>query len=198
MTPSTGHPRKYHTIEEQQQAHTASSARCHEQYKASINHERCCKHQTQRGNQSNTQPSVHNAKPTKTLANMMLEHIAHMNDEFMVLIKHQPHAYADRLFLAFMATVTTETLDGDDSQICDGIMKIGELIDSVDKHKATILNVAGVRQELAEAHEYQDCMEEVQKWLEDILCCIMEGINVLIQTHKSCGLLYQCVVHSVA
>ncbi|KAK0499344.1 hypothetical protein EDD18DRAFT_1102710 [Armillaria luteobubalina] len=130
-----------------------------------------------------------NAKPMKTLANMMLERIAHTNDEFMVLIKCQP---------SFMAMVTMETLDGNNSQICDGITKIGELIDSIDKHEATILNVAGVRQELAEAHEYQDCMEEVPKWLEDILCCIMEGIDVLIQTHKLCGLLYQHVVHSVA
>ncbi|KAK0500246.1 hypothetical protein EDD18DRAFT_1349119 [Armillaria luteobubalina] len=183
MTPSTGCPCKYHTIEEQQQAHAASSARCHEcyRYKASINHERHRKHRTQHGNQSNTQPSVQrvvpqktvqpsNAKPTKTLANMMLECIACTNDEFMVLIKRQPHVYADRLFLAFMAMVTVETLDGDDSQICDGITKIGELIDSVNKHEATILNVAGVGQELAEAHEYRDCMEEVQKWLEDILC----------------------------
>ncbi|KAK0228034.1 hypothetical protein IW262DRAFT_1455230 [Armillaria fumosa] len=142
------------------------------------------------------QPS--NTKPTKTLANMMLDRIAHTNEEFMALIKRQPRAYADRLFLVFMATVTMDTPEGDDSEICDEITKIEEFIDTVNKHKATILNTAGVGQELAEAHKYRDCMEEVQKWLEDILCGIMEGIDVLVETRKSHGLLYQHGVHSVA
>ncbi|KAK0470908.1 hypothetical protein IW261DRAFT_1572598 [Armillaria novae-zelandiae] len=134
--------------------------------------------------------------PMKTLASMMLDHIACTNEEFMALIGRQPRAYADRLFMAFMATVTMDTPEGDDSEICNEITKISEFIDVVDKHEVTILNTAGVGQELAEAHEYRDCMEEVQKWLEDILCGIMEGIDVLVQTHNSRRLLYQHVVHS--
>ncbi|KAK0465846.1 hypothetical protein IW261DRAFT_1574689 [Armillaria novae-zelandiae] len=73
-----------------------------------------------------------------------------------------------------------DTPEGDNSKICNEITKIGEFIDVVDKHKVTILNMAGIGQELVEAHEYQDCIEEVQKWLEDILCGIMEGIDVLL------------------
>ncbi|KAK0478570.1 hypothetical protein EDD18DRAFT_1114188 [Armillaria luteobubalina] len=210
MVSLAGCPRKYHTVEEQQQAHAVSSARSHERYKASINHERRHKHRSQCSDSScsNATPSVQRVvprrnvpcetKPSKTLATMMLDRIAHTNKEFMALIKRQPHAYADRLFLAFIATITTDTPEGDDSQICKEITKIGEFIDTVNKHESTILNAAGVGQELAEAHEYRDCMEEVQKWLEDILCSIMEGVDVLIQTHRLCGLLYQHAVHSAA
>ncbi|KAK0493891.1 hypothetical protein EDD18DRAFT_1107856 [Armillaria luteobubalina] len=140
-------------------------------------------------------PSI--TRPTKTLAIMMLDHIAHTNEEFMALIKCQPWAYADCLVRSFFATVTVDTPEGDDSEICEQITKISEFINVVNKHEATILNAAGVGQELAEAHEYRDCMEEVQKWLEDILCGIMEGVDVLVETHKSRGLLYQNVIHTV-
>ncbi|KAK0497918.1 hypothetical protein EDD18DRAFT_1104420 [Armillaria luteobubalina] len=210
MVSSVGCPCKYHTPEEQRQAHAASSSQCYEWYKASINRDRRRQRRAQRGQQStHPTPSVRRdtvpqkaaelsiTRPTKTLAIMMLDRIAHTNEEFMALIKCQPQAYADHLVRSFFATVTMDTPEGDDSEICEQITKISEFIDIVNKHEATILNAAGVGQELAEAHEYRDCMEEVQKWLEDILCGIMEGIDVLMETHKSRGLLYQNVVHTV-
>ncbi|KAK0465753.1 hypothetical protein IW261DRAFT_1427076 [Armillaria novae-zelandiae] len=130
-------------------------------------------------------------KPTKTLTQIILDCIACKNDNFMALIQQCPHAYAEQLYLGFIASVTADKPQGDDSQICTEITKIGELIDAVNKYKARILNLAGVRPELAEAHEYQDCMEEVQQWLEDILYGIMEGVEVLFHSHESHQLLYQ-------
>ncbi|KAK0481070.1 hypothetical protein EDD18DRAFT_1436517 [Armillaria luteobubalina] len=73
-----------------------------------------------------------------------------------------------------MTSVTADKPQGDDSPICTKITKIGELIDTINKYEARILNLAGVGPELAEAHKYQDHMEEVQQWLEDILCGITE------------------------
>ncbi|KAK0493750.1 hypothetical protein EDD18DRAFT_1356210 [Armillaria luteobubalina] len=120
------------------------------------------------------------------LTQLTLDCIAWKNDEFLALIKCRPHAYVEQLYLAFMASVTAKQPQGDDSKICGKITKISELIDPINKHEARILNIAGVGLELAEVHEYWDCMEEVQQWLEDILCGIMEGVDVLVQSHTSC------------
>ncbi|KAK0472591.1 hypothetical protein IW261DRAFT_1424181 [Armillaria novae-zelandiae] len=144
---------------------------------------------------TNEQPFI--MKPTKTLAQIILDRITCKNDDFMALIQQHPHAYAERLYLGFVASVTVDKPQGDDSQICTEITKIGELIDTVKKYEARILNLAGVGPELAEVHEYQDCMEEVQWWLEDILCGIMEEVEVLFCSHESHQLLYQQVMKQV-
>ncbi|KAK0498119.1 hypothetical protein EDD18DRAFT_1103726 [Armillaria luteobubalina] len=170
MVSSVSRPCKYNTSKEQRRAHAESSTRTYESI----------------------------TKPGKTLAQIILDCITRKNNDFMALIQQRPHAYAEQLYLGFIASVTADKPQGDDSQICTEITKIGELIDTVNKYEARILNLAGVGPELAEVHEYWDCMEEVQRWLEDILCGIMEGVEVLFRSHESCQLLYQLINSSVS
>ncbi|KAK0475325.1 hypothetical protein EDD18DRAFT_1116098 [Armillaria luteobubalina] len=183
MVSSVSCPHKYFTLEEQCQAHAKSSARSYERYKTGVNQERHYQYWSQTWKQSKPSLSVQGEKMSK-----MSEGPSYV---FFGLLPLD-------ITESFMASVTTEQPQGDDSNICSEITKISKLIDAVDKHEARILNIVGMGPELAEAHKYWDCMEEVQQWLKDILCGIMEGINVLVQSYTSCQLLYQHVNPSIS
>ncbi|KAK0474142.1 hypothetical protein EDD18DRAFT_1368025 [Armillaria luteobubalina] len=104
-----------------------------------------------------------------------------------------PRTYADRLYHKFMDTVTRMKPRGDDDEICQELMKIGELVKDVTIIEDRILNAAGVGEDLAEAEQIREGMQEVERWLEDILCGMLEGIDILTKAYKDRTLLYQHV-----
>ncbi|KAK0492639.1 hypothetical protein EDD18DRAFT_1108651 [Armillaria luteobubalina] len=163
MPSSVGRPRKYQTTGEQCLAHAASSACSYTRHKAQINKGRRKRY-----------------KRTKS-----------KNEEFLNLIDRRPRVYAERLYREFMATVTDQSPQGDDTQLCDKLTKLGALIQDVSNYADKILNDVGVGKDLVEAQEIHDCMQEVEQWLEDILCGALEGVDVLLDAHQCRRLLYQ-------
>ncbi|KAK0491899.1 hypothetical protein EDD18DRAFT_1109314 [Armillaria luteobubalina] len=113
------------------------------------------------------------------------------NEDFLNLIDHWPWVYAEKVYRKFMATVTNKFPQGDNSRLCDELTKLATLIQDVTKYSDKILNNVGVGKDLAEAQEVQDCMQEVEHWLEDILCGALEGVDVLHESHQSHCLMYQ-------
>lgn len=53
------------------------------------------------------------------------------------------------MYLAFMKTVTQKTPQGDDDELCQELMKIGEIIQEVTKFNDRILNATGMEDDLA-------------------------------------------------
>ncbi|KAK0488250.1 hypothetical protein EDD18DRAFT_1359726 [Armillaria luteobubalina] len=76
-----------------------------------------------------------------------------------------------------MATVTNQSLQGDNTQLCDELTKLSALIQDVSNYADKILNDVGVGKDAAEAQEIHNCMQEVERWLEDILCGALEGLH---------------------
>ncbi|KAK0222070.1 hypothetical protein IW262DRAFT_1460354 [Armillaria fumosa] len=94
-----------------------------------------------------------------------------------------PRVYAKRLYHEFMATVTNQSPQGDDTRLCDELTKLGTLIQDVTNYANKILNNVGVGKDLAEAQEIHDCMQDIEWWLEDILCGVLEGVDMLLDAH---------------
>ncbi|KAK0505476.1 hypothetical protein EDD18DRAFT_1344301 [Armillaria luteobubalina] len=200
MPSSVGRPRKYHSAEEQRMAHAASSVRSYIRHKVQIN--KSCRRQYKR-TKCPPEPSVSKDGPhpqqgtdppashIKLFTQRILKRISSKNEEFLVLIDRRPRVYAERLYREFMAMVTDQSPQGDDTRLCDELTKLGTLIQDVTNYADKILNDTGVGKDLAEAQEIQDCMREVEWWLEDILCGVLEGVDMLLNAHQSRHLLYQ-------
>ncbi|KAK0209441.1 hypothetical protein IW262DRAFT_1469042 [Armillaria fumosa] len=80
----------------------------------------------------------------KSLTTRLLNCALAKKNEFITLVDHSPRTYAERLYLSFMETVTRTTPQGDDDEICQELMKLGELIKDVTKFEDRVLNAAGV------------------------------------------------------
>ncbi|KAK0499957.1 hypothetical protein EDD18DRAFT_1348761 [Armillaria luteobubalina] len=150
MPASVGRPRKYHSQDEQRQAHAESSARSYARHKNKINKRR------QRNYWVAHPPSQVSAAPTnqiisqsnqviKSLTKRLIDRALAKNNDFLVLVDHSPYKYAERLYQSFMETITPATPQGDDDQICQELMKLGELIQDVTKFEDRILNAAWCR-----------------------------------------------------
>ncbi|KAK0478645.1 hypothetical protein EDD18DRAFT_1364573 [Armillaria luteobubalina] len=192
MPASVGCPQKYHSQDEQRQAHAQSSARSYAKHKSKIN-----KHHQRKPSKDSaapTHPNISQPKHViKSLSKQLLERASAKNKEFLTLMDGCPHAYADRLYHKFMDTVTQMKPRGDDDEICQELMKIGELVKDVTIIEDRILNAAGIGEDLVEAEQICEGMQEVERWLEDILCGMLEGIDILTKAYKDRTLLYQHV-----
>ncbi|KAK0492985.1 hypothetical protein EDD18DRAFT_1108585 [Armillaria luteobubalina] len=206
MPASVGRPRKYNSLDEQCQAHAESSAKSYARNKTRINKRRQRKYRAANPcvPQSMTRPSQVSAAPThqnisqpkqvvKSLTKRLLDRAHAKNTEFMTLIDRSPRKYAEGLYLRFMETVTRRTPRGDDDELCQELLKIGELIKDVTTFEDRILNAAGVGDDLAEAQQIREGIQEVERWLEDILCGTLEGVDILTKAYHDQTLLYQCV-----
>ncbi len=129
----------------------------------------------------------------KSLTKRLLDRVHRKNSDFLTLVDHSPRAYAERLYLAFMKTVTQKTPQGDDDELCQELMKIGEIIQDVTKFEDRILNAAGVGDDLVEVQHIREAMQDVERWLEDILCGTLEGVDILTKAYQHHKLLYQYV-----
>ncbi|KAK0477823.1 hypothetical protein IW261DRAFT_1565608 [Armillaria novae-zelandiae] len=198
MPASMGRPQKYHSQDEQRQAHAESSARSYTKHKSKINKRRQRKYRVAHP------PSKESAAPThqnmsqpkhviKSLSKRLVEQASAKNNEFLTLLDRSPRAYADRLYHRFMVTVTRMKPGGDDDEICQELMKIGELVTDVTVIEDRILNAAGIGEDLAAVEHIREGMQEVERWLEDILCGTLEGIDILTKAYQDQTLLYQHV-----
>ncbi|KAK0501075.1 hypothetical protein EDD18DRAFT_1348536 [Armillaria luteobubalina] len=129
----------------------------------------------------------------KSLTTQLLNRALAKKNKFITLVDHLPHTYAERLYLSFMETVTQMMPQGDDDEICQELMKLGELIKDVTKFEDRVLNAAGVGDDLAQVQQIQEGMQEVECWLEDILCGTLEGVDILTKAYQEQTLLYQQV-----
>ncbi len=129
----------------------------------------------------------------KSLTKGLLDQVLWKNHDFLSLVNHSPHAYAERMYLAFMKTVTQKTPQGDDDELCQELMKIGEIIQEVTKFNDRILNATGMEDDLAKVQHIWEAMQGIECWLEDILCGTLEGIDVLMKAYQDHMLLYQDV-----
>ncbi|KAK0488217.1 hypothetical protein EDD18DRAFT_1359906 [Armillaria luteobubalina] len=129
----------------------------------------------------------------KSLTKRLLDRAHAKNTEFMTLIDRSPRKYAEGLYLRFMETATRRTPRGDDDELCQELLKIGELIKDVTMFEDRILNAAGIGDDLAEAQQIREGIQEVERWLEDILCGTLEGMDILMKAYHDQTLLYQCV-----
>ncbi|KAK0472142.1 hypothetical protein IW261DRAFT_1424535 [Armillaria novae-zelandiae] len=68
------------------------------------------------------------------------------------------------LYVRFMATVTCKRPQGDDNEICQELMKIGELIQEVTMFEDRILNAVGMGDDLAEVQLIREGMQNVERW----------------------------------
>ncbi|KAK0505315.1 hypothetical protein EDD18DRAFT_1344119 [Armillaria luteobubalina] len=178
MPASVGRPCKYHSQDEQRQAHAESSARSYA-----------------RPSQVSVAPTNQNVSQSnqiiKSLTKRLIDRALAKNKEFLALVDRSPRTYIERLYQSFVETVTRATPKGDDDKICQELMKLGELIQDVMKLEDRILNAAGIGEDLAEVQQIREGMQEVEQWLEDVLCGTIEGIDVLRQAYKDQTLLYQ-------
>ncbi|KAK0470847.1 hypothetical protein IW261DRAFT_1572686 [Armillaria novae-zelandiae] len=78
---------------------------------------------------------------------------------------------------------------GDDDEIYQELMKIGELIKDVTIFEDRILNAAGIGDDLAEVQRIREGMQEVKRWLEDVLCGMLEGVDILTKAYQDHTLL---------
>ncbi|KAK0460312.1 hypothetical protein IW261DRAFT_1429098 [Armillaria novae-zelandiae] len=196
MPASVGRPRKYQTQEEQRQAHAESSVRSYTRHKRKIN--KCCQrkyrvaHPPLQVSAVSTHQNILQPKTIiKSLTLRLLDRALRKNDGFLALVEHSPHAYAERLYFNFMETVTHMVPRGDDDELCQELMKIGELIKDITIFEDRILNVAGVGNDLAEVQKIWEGMQEVERWLEDILCGTLEGVDILTKVYQDQTLMYQ-------
>ncbi|KAK0466522.1 hypothetical protein IW261DRAFT_1574508 [Armillaria novae-zelandiae] len=127
----------------------------------------------------------------KSLTLRLLNRALRKNNDFLTLVEHSPRAYAERLYFNFMETVTRMVPRGDDDELCQELMKIGELIKDVTIFEDRILNAAGVGNDLAEVQKIREGMQEVERWLEDILCGTLEGVDILTKAYQDQTLMYQ-------
>ncbi|KAK0471763.1 hypothetical protein IW261DRAFT_1571639 [Armillaria novae-zelandiae] len=150
-------------------------------------------------------PSKESAAPThqnmsqpkhviKSLSKRLVERASAKNKEFLTLMDRSPCAYADRLYHRFMVTVTRTKPGGDDNKICQELMKIGELVKDITMFEDRILNAAGIGEDLAAVEHIHEGMQEVERWLKDILCGMLESIDILTKAYQDQTLLYQHVV----
>ncbi|KAK0493687.1 hypothetical protein EDD18DRAFT_1107688 [Armillaria luteobubalina] len=186
MPASVGHPRKYYSQDEQHQAHAESSAKSYARHKSRINKRHQRKYQA--------------AHPLfQTLAGFRSSGISEYftaetsNTEFMTLVDRLPRTYAEGLYLGFMKTVTRKVPRGDDDELCQELLKIGELIKEVTTFEDRILNAAGIGDDLGEVQKIREGIQDVEQWLEDILCGTLEGVDILMKAYNNQTLLYQCI-----
>ncbi|KAK0477740.1 hypothetical protein EDD18DRAFT_1365243 [Armillaria luteobubalina] len=198
MPASVGCPRKYQTQEEQWQAHAESSARSYARHKRKINKHRQRKYRVAHlPSQASTTMSHQNIslpkQVIKPLTKRLLDRALHKKEEFLTLVDRSPCTYADGLYVRFMEMVTRPMPRGDDNEICQELMKIGELIKDITTIEDRILNAAGVGNDLVEAQQIREEMQEVEHWLEDILCGTLEGVDILTKAYEDGTLLFQHV-----
>ncbi|KAK0486704.1 hypothetical protein EDD18DRAFT_1360515 [Armillaria luteobubalina] len=129
----------------------------------------------------------------KPLTKRLLDRALHKKEEFLTLVDRSPCTYVDGLYVRFMETVTCLMPRGDDDEICQELMKIGELIKDIMTIEDRILNAAGVGNDLVEAQQIREEMQEVERWLEDILCGTLEGVDILTKAYEDGTLLFQHV-----
>ncbi|KAK0465772.1 hypothetical protein IW261DRAFT_1574850 [Armillaria novae-zelandiae] len=175
MPVSVGHPRKYQTQEEQRQAHAESSARSYTRHKRKINKRHQRKYQVADPPLQVSAVSTHqNISQPKTIIKSLNLHLLNRalrkNDNFLALVEHSPHAYAERLSSTSWKR---------------------ELIKDVTIFEDRILNAAGVGNDLAEVQKIWEGMQEVERWLEDILCGTLEGVDILTKVYQDQTLMYQ-------
>ncbi|KAK0500751.1 hypothetical protein EDD18DRAFT_1348152 [Armillaria luteobubalina] len=167
MPASVGRPRKYNSLDEQRQAHAESSAKSYARNKTRINKRRQRKYRAANPpSQVSTAPTHQNiSQPkqvVKSLTKRLLDRAHAKNTEFMTLIDRSPCKYAEGLYLRFMETVTQRTPRGDDDELCQELLKIGELIKDVTTFEDRILNAAGIGDDLAEAQQIREGIQEVE------------------------------------
>ncbi|KAK0502086.1 hypothetical protein EDD18DRAFT_1100580 [Armillaria luteobubalina] len=127
----------------------------------------------------------------KSLTKRLLDQALHKNNNFLALVDRSPCAYAERLYVSFMETVTRTIPRGDDDELCQELMKISELIKDITAFEDRILNAAGMGNDLGEVQQIWERMQEVERWLEDILCGTLEGMDILTKAYQDKTLLYQ-------
>ncbi|KAK0474612.1 hypothetical protein IW261DRAFT_1568615 [Armillaria novae-zelandiae] len=198
MPASVGRHQKYHSLDEQCQAHAESSARSYTKHKSKINKHRQWKYRVAHLPSKESAAPMHQnmSQPKhviKSLSKRLIERASAKNKKFLTLMDRSPHVYADRLYHRFMVTVTRMKPGGDDDEICQELMKIGELVKDVTMFEDRILNAAGIGEDLAAVEHIRKGMQEVERWLEDILCGMLEGINILTKAYQDQTLLYQHV-----
>ncbi|KAK0493942.1 hypothetical protein EDD18DRAFT_1355857 [Armillaria luteobubalina] len=180
MPASVGHPKKYHSQDKLCQAHAESSARSYTKHKSKINKHHQQKYQTLKGFCCSDASKDFRAQTCYQI--------------FEQVTNRSPRMYADRMYHRFMDTVTRMKPRGDNDEICQELMKIGELIKDITMIEDRILNAAGVGDNLAEVELIHEGMQEVECWLKDILCSMLEGIEILTKAYEDQMLLYQHVV----
>ncbi|KAK0472661.1 hypothetical protein IW261DRAFT_1570775 [Armillaria novae-zelandiae] len=195
MPASMGRPRKYLSEEEQRQAHAESSARSYARHKSKINkcHQRkyWVAHLPSQVTPAPTHQDTSQPQLVKSLSKRLLDHAVGKHNDFLTLVDRCPHTYAETLYVRFMATVTRKRPQGDDDEICQELMKIGELIQEVTTFEDRILNAVGMGDDLAEVQLIREGMQDVERWLEDILCSTLAGVEILTKAYQDHKLLYQ-------
>jgi hypothetical protein len=102
------------------------------------------------------------------------------------LTHNSSEGYVDGIFRMYRTTRNNDSIN-------EALAKLAGLQTSISNCEAEVLQLAGIGESLQHVTDIRRCVDEVVRWLEDLLCWALIGAEDLLTAHKQQSLLYQKV-----
>jgi hypothetical protein len=93
------------------------------------------------------------------------------------LTHNSSEGYVDGIFRMYRTTRNNDSIN-------EALAKLAGLQTSISNCEAEVLQLAGVGESLQHVTDIRRCVDEVVRWLEDLLCWALIGAEDLLTAHK--------------
>ncbi len=108
-----------------------------------------------------------------------LDELEHLGQRFSLLTENSPRCFAESIYHKYLSTINSRCPRGFRSLIDNAITQLSTLENSAWEYEHVVLNLAGVRKEMAYVQTILTPIGQLIYWLEDILCEAMIDLDSL-------------------